>query len=135
MTRAARSGRGYKRIGATLVVAGVAGMMLSEVSAIIHNSINRWLMPAIYTAFQPLELLMTLVGAFLIWRGRQYAGKAANERIVTDSHPDLLYLRAFRSDSSVKVFVFSSLGWTSGLETEAEQLHNVPRPIGDLVTI
>lgn len=135
MTRAARSGRWYKRIGATLFVAGVAGVMLSEVTGIIHNSINRWLMPVIYTAFLPLELLMTFVGAFLIRRGRQYAAKAANERIVTDSHPDLLYLRAFRSDSSVKGFVFSSPGWTSGLETEEEQLRDVLRPIGDLVTI
>jgi hypothetical protein len=130
-----RSGRAYKRIGAILVVAGVAGMTLSEVSVTIHSSINRWLMPANYTAFQPLGLLMTFVGAFLIWRGRQYAAKAAAERIVTDSNPDVLYLRAFRSDPSVKGFVLLSLRWGSGLETQEEQLADVLRPIGDLVAI
>ena len=130
-----RPGRAYKRIGAILVVAGVAGMTLPEVSLTIHSSINRWLMPENYTALNPLGVLMTFVGVFLIWRGRQYAAKVAAERIVTDSNPDVLYLRAFRSDSSVKGFVFLSLRWMSGLETQEEQLAYVLRPIGDLVAI
>jgi hypothetical protein len=47
----------------------------------------------------PLSLLMSLGGAFLFWRGRQYAAKANAERILTDSDPHVLYLRAFRSDN------------------------------------
>ena len=93
-----------------------------------------WVIPFFYL----LPLPMFLCGAFLFWRGRQYAAKADAERIVTDSTPDVLYLRAFRSDPSTAKYVFSSMvalwgvtGWT----TEEEQLADVLRPFGDLVAI
>jgi hypothetical protein len=42
-----------------------------------------------------LGAVMLLVGAFLYWRSRQYAAEAVAKRIISDSKPDVLYLRGF----------------------------------------
>src|SRR5437667_7101135 len=54
-----------------------------------------------------LGVLISCLGAFLVYRGRQYATKADAERTVTDSYPHVLYLRAFRSDESTRGYVFA----------------------------
>ena len=89
-------------------------------------------------ATQLISLVMILGGAFLCRRGRQYRAKATAQSIIGDSKPDVLYLRAFDTDSSVLRFV----GWSfllprliAGVVTEEEQLSDVVRPFGDLVAI
>ncbi len=134
MTRAFRSGTAAKIIGVTLFVSGV-------ILAVVWNLINYSGMDTRRLGFFiPLSLYLPFLlipgGAFLFWRGRQYGAKADAERIVTDPNPDVLYLRAFRSDPSTKGYVFFTwvrLGW--GLATEEEQLADVLRPFGDLVAI
>jgi hypothetical protein len=131
MTRTSRSSRARKRIGVTLIVVGGAAMVLYLAAVVFNRSIASWLLVTIYVLSVSLQFL-TGLGAFLLWRERQYAAKADAERIITDSKPHVLYLRAFRSDPKV----FSSmLGWQSGLETQEEQLAEVLRPIGELVAI
>jgi hypothetical protein len=136
MTRASRSGTALKRIGVTLIVAGV---MFELAGRLILNSgmdLTRPPMVFLPSLFTLLPWLLIPGGTFLFWRGSQYAAKADTERIVTDSNPDVLYLRAFRSDPSTARYVFWSwmrMGW--GLATEEEQLADVLRPFGDLVAI
>jgi hypothetical protein len=136
MTRACRSGTAAKIIGVTLLVLGV---MLWVVQRLISNSgMDLTRSPGLFLNFWSLYLPFLLIpgGTFLFWRGCQYAAKADAERIVTDSKPDVLYLRAFRSDPSTARYVFGSwlrTGW--GLATEEEQLREVLRPIGDLIAI
>ena len=62
-------------------------------------------------------------GAFLSWRGRQFAAQASAEGIVTDSKPHLLYLRAFRSDAKMEP------------TSDEEALADLLRPFGELVAI
>jgi hypothetical protein len=99
---APRPGRAHKISGVILIVAGAAWEFLEEVLQWMPQSHNAgWQLLRI----DPLSLLMILGGAFLFWRGRQYAAKANTERIVTDSDPHVLYLRAFRSDTSIKGYL------------------------------
>jgi len=77
-----------------------------------------------------LRVTLMFSGAFLYWRGRQYAAQASAESVITDAKQHLLYLRPFRSDYTfVKAFLrqFET--------TEEEQLANVLRPFGELVAI
>jgi hypothetical protein len=77
-----------------------------------------------------LSLTLACSGAFLYWRGRQYAAQASAESVITDAKPHLLYLRPFRSDYTT----IKALG--PSLETtEEEQLADVLRPFGELVAI
>ena len=106
--RAPRPGTALKRTGAALIAAGmifsivinatsgnIAPLFMSDISDI-------WMLTAL-SSF--VSLVMVPGGAFLIWRARQYAAQASAKRIITDSKPHLLYLRAFRSDpSTVKIF-------------------------------
>ena len=79
-----------------------------------------------------LGALMLLVGAFLYWRSRQYAAEAVANRIISDSTPNVLYLRGFATDPS---FLATALGFLSGWLTDEEQLREVLQPFGDLVAI
>jgi hypothetical protein len=131
---APRPGRAHKISGVILIVAGAAWEFLEEVFQWMPQSHNAgWQLLRI----DPLSRLMILGGAFLFWRGRQYAAKANAERILTDSDPHVLYLRAFRSDTSIKGYLFSSIprAGVSGITTQEEQLAEVLRPFGDLVAI
>src|SRR5262249_45712514 len=98
-----------------------------------YGSINWWIFLSSYAVGASLFFL----GNFLSWRGRQYTAKANAERILTDSKPDVLYLRAFRSDLSTAKGVFGSVYGLreAGSATQEEQLADVLRPIGDLVAI
>jgi hypothetical protein len=79
-----------------------------------------------------LGALMLLVGTFLFWRSRQYAAKEVAKRVISDSKPDVLYLRSFGTDPS---FAAMATGFMSGWLTEEEQLGEVLQPFGDLVAI
>jgi hypothetical protein len=75
---------------------------------------------------------MLLAGAFLYWRSRQYTAKEVAKRVITDSKPDVLYLRSFKTDPS---FGATAIGLISGWLTEEEQLGEVLQPFGDFVAI
>lgn len=117
-----------KRIGIFLLITGfLVGIMFRFISGEEMNE-----------ELPLLPFLMIPGGAFLYWRGRQYAAQMDAERIITDSKPDVLYLRAFVSDPSTAGNVLSSMltvRLMSGLATEEEQLADVLRPFGDLVAI
>jgi hypothetical protein len=84
MTRASRSGTALKRIGVTLIVAGLMmpGIMMWPLILYIGMDERRaGLFMSLLTGF------LAAGGLFLLWRGRQYAAKADAERIVTDSNP------------------------------------------------
>jgi hypothetical protein len=137
MTRVSRSGTALTIIGVTLVVIGVIlkSAVLGPYPFILQSPLPWRPTPSTQGVINFIvPTLIFYVGFFLFWRGRQYAAKANTERIVTDSNPDVLYLRSFRSDPSTARYVFSS-ALTSQFETEEEQLRDVLRPIGDLVTI
>jgi hypothetical protein len=82
-------------------------------------------------AILALPTILLFAGAFLSWRGRQYAAQASVESIITDAKPHLLYLRPFRSDYTTRREVFRHEFAT----TEEEQLADVLRPFGELVAI
>ena len=82
-----------------------------------------------------LQLLAPIwvgLGAFLFWRGRQYAAQASAVSIITDAKPHLLYLRPFQSDWTTTKNIFRN---RSDWITEEEQLADVLRPFGELVAI
>jgi hypothetical protein len=84
------------------------------------------------TIFNTLGAYMLLLGLFLYWRSRQYADKAVANKVISDSKPDVLYLRSFATDPS---FFSTATGFMSGWLTEEEQLAEVLQPFGDLVAI
>jgi hypothetical protein len=131
MIRGAGTGTTHKSAGVTLIATGVIlGLTLRFLPS---SEINGILLVLVYV--QPL---LILGGAFFYWRGRQYAARAKAEAIITESKPDVLYLRSFRSDASTTRQVFSSIltpQLISGFATEEEQLADVLRPFGDLVAI
>ena len=75
--------------------------------------------------------ILAAPGAFLSWRGRQYAAQVSAEGILTDAKPHVLYLRPFRSDETTRKQVLGPQLTT----TEEEQLADVLRPFGELVAI
>jgi hypothetical protein len=75
---------------------------------------------AILTVLSPILMFS---GAFLSWRGRQYAAQARAESIITDAKPHLVYLRAFRSDAKMEP------------TSEEEGLADLLRSFGELVAI
>ncbi len=129
---------GRKRTGIFLLI---AGSVLSAGSTLLFD-VPR-LKPAgvagdiITLIFSMLSAPMLVVGAFLYWRSRQYADKAVAERVISDSKPDVLYLRGFGTDPSIGSYVISaiSMGLTSGWKTDEEQLGEVLLPFGDFVAI
>ena len=132
MTRASRSGTALKRIGVTLIVAGLMSPGITVWPLISYSGMDETgvgLFVSLFAGF------LAAGGLFLLWRGRQYAAKADAERIVTDSNPNVLYLRAFRTDPSTARYTFfpGHLGW--GMATQEEQLRDALRPFGDLVAI
>jgi len=131
MAETLRSGKVLKRTGIALLIAGLLlGTMLRFVPDSEMN--DALLVIGIFPIF------MIVGGAFLFFRGRQYADKAIAGTIIGDSKPDVLYLRTFLADPSTIGHVFSALltpTLISGLATEEEQLRDVLQPFGDLVAI
>src|SRR5262245_34882465 len=129
MTPASRSVMARKSSGVTLMVAGILFNSADQAWNLMHKGI---LTPGPAKLFGLLGLLMILGGAYLFWRGREYAAKADAERILTGSNPDVLYLRAFRSDQSTVGYLVLSFGT---MFTDEEELADVLRPFGDLIAI
>jgi hypothetical protein len=139
--RAPRPGTALKRTGVALIAAGI--IFNSALQAL--NAVPWWfvflsaqvdIVADIYSA--PWALVLIPGGAFLIWRGRQYAAQASAKRIISDSKPHLLYLRAFRSDPSTAKQAFDALDFVNpllGLQSEEEQLAEVLQPFGGLIAI
>ena len=120
-----KSGRGLKKAGMLLLVTGLFGLLIQAVPHSVLPHINNAILGLVIYFF------MTFVGAFLYWRGRQYAAKAVTEKVISDSKPDVLYLRAFQTDPSF----LATMNFLSGWLTEEEQLSEVLQPFGDLVAI
>jgi len=78
--------------------------------------------------------VFAMIGGILVYfRGRQQTARAraaGPESPLTDSKPDVLYLRSFRADPSSSFKILQS-----GFTTEEEQLADVLRPFGDLIAI
>src|SRR6516164_11841706 len=128
MTPAPRSGTTWKR-------AGVALMVVGSVSGVVLSGSPGWPIlgeSKLLFAILALPTILLFAGAFLSWRGRQYAAQASVESIITDAKPHLLYLRPFRSDYTTRREVFSHEFFAT---TEEEQLADVLRPFGELVAI
>ena len=127
MTPAPRSATTWKRAGAALMAASVASsIVLGGPGSLI------WMKSKLLFAILTIsQLLLLFAGAFLSWRGRQYAAQASVESIITDTKPHLLYLRPFRSDYTTRREVFRAEFAT----TDEEQLADVLRPFGELVAI
>lgn len=143
MMRTLRFGRALKRTGVTLIVAGVIYPLaityitlndLLGVNDLILAS-NKFVIKLVFDFF---PLLLIVAGAFVLWRGRQYVGRANAKKIITDPKQRVLYLRSFRSDASTWGNVFSLFvpgRLVEGLATKEEELADVLRPFGDLVAI
>jgi hypothetical protein len=139
--RAPRPGTALKRTGVALIAAGI--ILNSAIQAL--NTSPRWIVflsaqddIVVYICSTPWALVLIPGGAFLIWRGRQYAAQASAKRIISDSKPHLLYLRAFRSDPSTAKQAFDALSFVNpllGLQSEEEQLAEVLQPFGGLIAI
>jgi hypothetical protein len=141
----------FGREGATPIQRGSNAVALIAAGIILNfalqalNAVPSWfvflsaqvgIVADIYSA--PWALVLIPGGAFLIWRGRQYAAQASAKRIISDSKPHLLYLRAFRSDPSTAKQAFYALSFVNpllGLQSEEEQLAEVLQPFGGLIAI
>jgi hypothetical protein len=141
--RAPRPGTALKRTGVALIAAAT----IFNFSAQVLNTFPWWsvflsaqadIVLDIYEYIALSALVLIPGGAFLIWRGRQYAAQASAKRIISDSKPHLLYLRAFRSDSSTAKEAFHAFDYFSnllGFQSEEEQLAEVLQPFGELIAI
>jgi hypothetical protein len=115
-------------------VAGIALMVAAIISTYVlsvggwHIGTESKLLFWILVALFPI---LAAPGAFLSWRGRQYAAQVSAEGILTDAKPHVLYLRPFRSDETTRKQVLGPQLTT----TEEEQLADVLRLSGELVAI
>jgi len=117
----------WKIAGAALMVVGIISSYLLSFAGWrigTESKLLFWILVALFP-------ILAVPGAFLFWRGRQYAAQASAEGILTDANPHLLYLRPFRSDETTRKQVFGPRLTTS----EEEQLADVLRPFGELVAI
>jgi hypothetical protein len=122
-----------ERPGTTWKRVGIALMAIGSFSAIplLQLSSSPW-WPIFGVA---LPAILLFAGAFLSWRGRQYAAQASVVSIITDAKPHLLYLRPFRSDYTTTKTVLIEVFLTEFATTEEEELADVLRPFGELVAI
>jgi hypothetical protein len=128
LIRTPRSGAVLKRIGVALVAAAFTAPFAIQ---FMFDDIGMQVPPG---AIVFMIFLMLIPGAFLYHRGRQYAAQARTESIVTTSKAHVLYLRAFETDRSFKVWQSQWAYWAF-LGTEEEKLADVLRPFGDLIAI
>jgi hypothetical protein len=139
--RAPRPGTALKRAGVALIAAGIIFYIVTNgvVPSYLFPSVPYDILSWGKMALQYFLLFVTIpAGAFLLRRGRQYAAQASAKTIITDSKSHVLYLRAFRSDTSTLEQAFSlnlygGLLWT--LKSEEEQLAEVLLPLGELIAI
>jgi len=118
----------------------IAGATLVALSFIVYY--GGWILSADDELLRPLgAILSSLIGAagaFLLWRGRQYAARARRKNIVAGAQSHVLYLRAFQTDRTVWRAItssFHSIETPFLFSTEEEQLTDALRPFGDLIAI
>src|SRR5258708_15961086 len=114
------SGTALKRAGIALIVVG--GLLYGALGGVDGEDPS--------ALFGPLVILG---GILLYFRGRQQAAKSMAGRYASpnrDSKAHVLYLRSFQTDASTPLKILAS-----GLSTEEEQLADVLRPFGDLISI
>jgi hypothetical protein len=133
-------GTALKRTGAALIAAGIVfNIVIQAVPYDLIPSVPFHVLAWGRMALQYFAMLVIIpAGAFLLWRGRQYAAQARAKLIVTDSRSRVLYLRAFRSDASTSKQAFFNTfdsRFLLGLESEEEQLAEVLLPFGELIAI
>src|SRR6516225_10348056 len=128
MTAAPRSGTTWKRAGVALMAVGIITMLVLDFTSTLISP-HHILLLVILDFLLPISVGL---GAFLFWRGRQYAAQASAVSIITDAKPHLLYLRPFQSDWTTTKNIFRN---RSDWITEEEQLADVLRPFGELVAI
>jgi hypothetical protein len=138
--RAPRPGTALKRTGAALIAAGIIfNIVIQAVPFNLFQSVPFDILAWGRMALQYFSLFVIIPGgAFLLWRGRQYAAQASAKLIITDSKSHVLYLRAFRSDASTSKQAFFNTfdsNFLLGLESEEEQLAEVLLPFGELIAI
>jgi hypothetical protein len=129
-----------KRTGAALIAAGIIfNIVIQAVPFNLFQSVPFDILAWGRMALQYFSLFVIIPGgAFLLWRGRQYAAQASAKLIITDSKSHVLYLRAFRSDASTSKQAFFNTfdsNFLLGLESEEEQLAEVLLPFGELIAI
>lgn len=125
------SGKSIKWAGAGLLISG--GVLGYAVSIVPGADTGDAML-----VLSLLPIPMVLGGAFLFYRGRQLEARKTAPKIIGDTNPDVLYLRAFSTDPSLAGQVFSSLLTAkvfSGLATEEEQLRDALAEFGDLVAV
>ena len=139
MTVKMKYGRGLRMIGVFLLITGsllgVGSVLLIDVPRLKPAGAAGDLILAFCVVFTVPSLA---IGAFFYRRGRQYADEAVAKRVISDSRPNLLYLRSFAADVSTMDYVNLALGLgnvASGWKTDEEQLREVLQPFGDLVAI
>jgi hypothetical protein len=130
MTEKIKSGRVLKKAGMLLLVTGFfgGGLLAAGLDYVSHSVLPHIIKSNLAVI---ITLSMMWVGVLLYWRGREYADKAVAKRVISDSKPDVLYLRAFGTDPSF----WATMNVWSGWLTEEEQLGEVLQPFGDLVAI
>ena len=138
--RTPRPGTALKRTGGTLIAAGI--IFNIAIQAVPFNLFQSVPYDILAWGRMGLQYFASLViipgGAFLLWRGKQYAAQASAKLIITDCKSHVLYLRAFRSDASTSKQAFFNTFDSSfllGLESEEEQLAEVLLPFGELIAI
>ena len=97
MSGGSKAGTTLKRVGVTLLIVGALLGLVPDLGEAVP--------PILY--FVPA--LMLVSGAFLFLRGRQDVARAIAPQVAEDAKPDVLYLRAFKSDSSEAAQVFGAL--------------------------
>ena len=139
MTAKIKYGTGFKMIGIFLLISGsllaVGSVLLIDVPRLKPAGAAGAVIFAICVVF---NLPILAIGGSLYWRGRQYADEAVAKRVISNSRPDVLYLRSFAADSSTMDYVISTMSLmtaASGWKTDEEQLDEVLQPFGDPVAI
>lgn len=117
-------------IGIVLVAVGVIAGVVARY-AMMDDEIVGWIL----AIGGPVTIVL---GAFLLYRGKQYAARGMAQAEFQREHPPVVYLRSFSKDESLSGQVFGALitpKMLAGLVTEEEQLAQAVAPIGPLVAI
>jgi hypothetical protein len=116
---------------------GIALLVLGALSALvlrftpIDDEAVRWI-----ATLAPLVVIV--FGAFLLYRGKQYAARALGLNALNDERPPVVYLRPFGEDESMAGQVFTAVftpRMLSGFASNEEQLAQAVAPLGPLLGI
>jgi hypothetical protein len=123
------AGRFLRVLGIGLVTAGIVFVLTLRFAPI--DGLDPWV-----TIVGPPATIV--LGAFLLYRGKQYGARAGAEWTDRDLRPPVVYLRPFAKDESLASQVFTSvltIRVMSGLASDEEQLAKAVAGIGPLLAI